>query len=125
VQGPAEAAWITVRDSALLPIMPKLTVDNYGKLDTALQGLVNSQRDTVQARRRLDALINTAQERPMDTALANDLLETLNLYREFERGYCGRVQGFRIDNEVVLAGKVLDRAAAAQTAEAATEDPQP
>ena len=72
VQGPAEAAWITVRDSALLPIMPKLTVDNYGKLDTALEGMVNRQRDTIQARRRLAALINTAQERPMDMALADD-----------------------------------------------------
>jgi hypothetical protein len=125
VQGPADSAWITVRDSALLPIMPKLTVDNYGKLDSSFQGLVNRQRDTVQARRRLAALINTAQERPMDTALANDLLEALNLYREYERGYCNLVHGFRIDNEVVLAGTVLDRAAVAQAAEPPTDEPNP
>ena len=29
----ADAAWITIRDSALLPIMPKFTVDNAWKID--------------------------------------------------------------------------------------------
>ena len=36
---PSDAAWVTMRDSALLPIIPPTLVGNYWKIETTIQGL--------------------------------------------------------------------------------------
>jgi hypothetical protein len=105
---PADTAWITIRDSALLPIMPKLTVDNYWKLDTTSDALQTRNQAANEDRRRLQALIQTAHQRPMDQAFANDLLLSLNQGRADEQSYCNMLGNYSDENETALAGKTID-----------------
>ncbi len=105
---PADAAWITMRDSALLPIMPKLTVDNYWKLDVTGQAVQEHSHSASESRLRLNALILTAHQRPIDPVLANDLLLALNQFRQEEQSYCTSLNDLRDENEIVLYGKELD-----------------
>ena len=88
--------------------MPKLTIDNYWKIDTTLDAMIKRGDDTSNARRQLQALIDSAHERPMDIGLANDLLAALNVYRQGERSYCSLAQALRDDSELALAGKRID-----------------
>lgn len=105
---PADSAWITMRDSALLPIMPKLTVDNYWKLDTTAEAVQVRNQTQADSGGRLSALIQAAHQRPMDQALANDLLLRLNEFRQDEQSYCTVLGYFHDENEIVLAGKAID-----------------
>jgi hypothetical protein len=105
---PADAAWITIRDSALLPIMPKLTVDNYWKLDVTGQAVLEHNRTASESRQQLNALLQVAHQRPMDQALANELLLSLNQFRQAEQSYCTSLGDFRDENEIVLSGKELN-----------------
>ncbi len=104
---PPDAAWITIRDSGLLPIMPKLTIDNYWKIDYTNQAVGRVGQAASTARAQLGALIETAHQRPMDQALADDLLLRLNQYRTDENNFCGLLAFFRQANELVLAGKSM------------------
>jgi hypothetical protein len=105
---PADAAWVTVRDSALLPIMPKATVDNYWKIDTINEGLRLRGLDAGVSSRRLSAATNVAAQRPMDLALANDILLALNQTREDARSYCSLARGYRKAIDQALADQVID-----------------
>ncbi len=105
---PGDAAWITVRDSGLLPIMPKLTIGNYWKIDYTNVAVGRRGQEAGAARGRLQSLLETARQRPMDQALADDLLLRLNEYRTDENVYCGLLSAFREMNEVGLADKVID-----------------
>ncbi len=103
-----DAAWVTIRDSALLPIMPKLIIDNHWRLDAtrdAMQSATASASARVSAVR---ALIASAQERPMDEALAKDLLLALEQSRDAEANYCRLVAEFGRENELALKGQVID-----------------
>jgi len=105
---PGDAAWITIRDSALLPIMPKLTIGNYWKIDYTNAAVSQRGQETLASRNRLRSLIETSHQRPMDQALADDLLLRLNEYRTDENAYCGLLAAFRRMNELGLENKVID-----------------
>jgi hypothetical protein len=108
---PANAAWTTVRDSALLPIMPKLMVDNYWKIDTTNEIWATRNQQVQAVRFRLLALMEAAHDRPMDLAQANDLLLSMYEFREGEQSLCSNLDFFGKNNEKALAGQVLDAAA--------------
>jgi hypothetical protein len=105
---PGDAAWMTIRDSALLPIMPKLTIGNYWKIDYTNQAVSLRFHEASVARSQAQSLVETARQRPMDQALANDLLLRLNEYRTDENTYCGLLAAFREMNEAGLTGKAID-----------------
>ena len=121
---PADAAWITVRDSALLPIMPKATVDNYWKIDTINQGLRLRGQDAGASLRRLHVATNLAAQRPMDHALANDLQLALNQFREDALAYCSLARGFREVTNKALAGQVIDTVGDLMRAQPAAAGPR-
>jgi hypothetical protein len=122
---PADAAWITIRDSGLLPIMPKLTVDNYWKLD-ALGAVVTKMGEEAEMNgRRVTALIHAAHQRPMDAGLAHDLLLSLDEYQVSEWNRCEVVRAFRGTNEVALAGKRIDIDPSAVSSALASPPPSP
>ncbi len=105
---PADAAWITIRDSALLPIMPKLAVDNGWKIEATNEAMVLYGRGADQAGRRLQAALAVAGQRPLDNALADDILSKLNEFRAEEASYCEMAGYLGSDNEDNLAGRRLD-----------------
>ncbi|MEI9890576.1 MAG: hypothetical protein WDN45_08240 [Caulobacteraceae bacterium] len=88
--------------------MPKLTIDNYWKIDATLEGMGQRSEDASRSWRELEATIDTALERPMDLALANGLLASLNAYRQNEWSYCNFLKSFSEDSEMGLAGKMID-----------------
>jgi hypothetical protein len=121
---PADAAWITIRDGALLPIMPKATVDNYWKIDTTGLALSLRGQDAGASLRRLHAVTNVAAQRSMDLALANDLLLALNQFREDEQTYCGLARAYRSEIETALAGQVIDTVSVLMRAQPAAARPR-
>jgi hypothetical protein len=109
---PANAAWITIRDSALLPIMPKLVVDNWWKIDVTNESLATHNSEAQRVRYRMLAQMDAAHERPADPAQTNDLLLTMHEFQETERTLCRNLGYFRDDNEKALAGRPIDGASA-------------
>jgi hypothetical protein len=105
---PADAAWITIRDSALLPIMPKLAIDNGWKIEATSEAMVLHSQDANQAGRRLQAALAVAAQRPLDAPLADDILLKLNEFRTEEASYCDMARIFGDTIEKSLAGQRID-----------------
>jgi hypothetical protein len=105
---PGDAAWVTIRDSALLSIMPQRTIDNYWKIDATNESMTLHSRQAGEAFRRLQALAAVSGERPMDEALANDVLLKLNEFAAEEASYCAEAEALRRLNEQGLAGQAID-----------------
>jgi hypothetical protein len=105
---PADAAWITIRDSALLPIMPKLAIDNGWKIDATSESMVLHSQDVNHAGRRLEAALAVGAQRPLDDALADDILLKLNEFKVEAASYCGMARILRDAIEMSLAGQRID-----------------
>ena len=105
---PADAAWITIRDSALLPIMPKQTIDNGWKIEVTSESMVLHSQDVNHAGRRLEAALAVGAQRPLDDALADDILLKLNEFRVEAASYCGMARILRDAIEMSLAGQRID-----------------
>jgi hypothetical protein len=110
---PSDAAWITVRDSALLPIIPPTLVGNYWKIETTIQGLEVRYHDSTRSRNHANSLLNL---QPGASMLApqevDSLLLALSDYREHLRGYRSLLLGFFAENDLALSGTAIDFRAA-------------
>jgi hypothetical protein len=105
---PADAAWITIRDSSLLPIMPKLVVDNGWKIEATTEAMVLHSQSGGEASLRLQAVLAVGAQRPLDEALANDILLKLNEFRVEEASYCRLAHILSGLIETNLAGRRID-----------------
>jgi hypothetical protein len=105
---PADAAWITIRDSALLPIMPKLAIDNGWKIEVTNEAMVLHDQAAGQAGRRLQAALAVGVQRPLDDAHADDILLKLNEFRIEEAAVCEMAGYLDSAIETNLAGRRID-----------------
>ena len=105
---PADAAWLTIRDSALLPIMPKLTVDNYGKLDMMVELVRGAVSENIQSNGQILGVVMAAHGRPMDQPLAEQFLQRLGEYRGGWNARCAWIANFGEMNQMALAGRRID-----------------
>jgi len=113
---PADAAWIAIRDSALLPIMPKLMVDNAWKVDATQIYLRSKMDDLIRTSDQADAALSLRRSAPHDSDL--DRTARLRLAElQVQESQLIRVFGeFRHANEQMLRGDRIDTVADLQKA---------
>jgi hypothetical protein len=106
---PSDAAWITMRDSALLPIIPPTLVGNYWKIETTIQGIEVRYHDGTRSKNHVNSLLNLKPDASMLAPQEVDtLLLALSDYREHLRGYRSLLLTFLAQNDLALAGTVID-----------------
>ncbi len=110
---PADAAWITMRDSALLPIIAPTLVANYWKIETTIQGLALRYHNSIASRNHANGLLKLQPGASALTPQESDaLLVALSEYREHLRGTRRLLLTFLAANELALAGKTINSTAA-------------
>jgi hypothetical protein len=119
---PGDAAWITMRDSALLPIVPKTLVGNYWKIETTLQILEERYRDSARSKSRVNGLLKL---QPAAAVLEREeveaLRQALSEYREHVQAVHSLLLSFLAANGLALAGKEIDLASQMAAKEQLTE----
>jgi hypothetical protein len=115
---PADAAWIAIRDSALLPIMPKLLVDNAWKVDATQVYLRSKMEDLVRASDQADAALNLRRSAPHDADLERTARLRLAELQVQESRLIVIFGVFRGANEQMLRGERIDTVADLQKARA-------
>jgi hypothetical protein len=107
---PTDAAWITIRDSALLPIMPKLVVDNGWKVDSTNNYLRDQMREIRQNADRAEAALSVRQATPGDAELGRTARLRLAELRVQEIGLIAAIGEFQQINDQMLRGERIDTA---------------
>jgi hypothetical protein len=108
---PADAAWIAIRDSALLPIMPKLLVDNGWKVDATNGYLVLLTHEISQAADEAEAALAVRQSSPGDPELERTARLRLAELRVKEAKLIGAMGEFQHINAQMLRGERIDTVA--------------
>jgi hypothetical protein len=108
---PGRVAWQGIRDSALLPLMPSRTVDNYWKIDSMIGAFETRMIDL---RRSLDKT-NGAVEAMRgggggggDRAICNETLMALSEIKQTALSVTQLAGLMRASNEKALAGEHID-----------------
>ena len=102
---PSEAAWLGMRDSALLPLMPSVLADNYWKIDTFNAVLAGRRDDLFRARDEAAASVNVLRSGVRDRHACSNAIFYLQRLREEEETLRGQAEAFRLSNEEVLNGE--------------------
>ena len=108
---PTDVAWITIRDSALLPIMPKLVVDNGWKVDSTNIYMRDKMRDIRLNADRAEAALAVLRATPGDAELGRTARLRLAELRVEEIGLIGAIGEFQQVNDQMLRGERIDTAA--------------
>jgi hypothetical protein len=115
---PADAAWTAIRDSALLPIMPKLLIDNGWKVD-ATQGYLDSRMSAItQSSDQAEAALAARQATPGDADLGRTARLRLAELRVQEVRLIGGMAEFQRIDEQMVRGERIDTPGASQPAPA-------
>jgi hypothetical protein len=105
---PSDSAWLTIKDSALLPIVDKTLVRNYWAVDAVQQSIVFASQESWNGRVQLDALLNMRSTQQIASAQERDaLLLALSNFREQQVRLRGQMAAFNTFNSAALAGKTL------------------
>jgi len=106
---PSDSAWLTIKDSALLPIVDKTLVSNYWGVDAVQQSIVFASQESWNSRVQLDALLNMRTTQQIASAQERDaLLLALSNFREQQIRLRGQMAAFNTFNNLALAGKLLE-----------------
>jgi cold shock CspA family protein len=104
---PSDSAWLTIKDSALLPIVDKTLVRNFWGVDAVQQSIVFTSQESWNSRVALDALFNMRTTRQIASAQERDaLLLALSNFREQQMRLRGQMVAFNTFNNLALAGKI-------------------
>jgi hypothetical protein len=105
---PSDSAWLTIKDSALLPIVDKTLVSNYWGVDAVQGSIVFTSQESWNSRVQLDALLNMRTTQQIASAQERDaLLLALSNFREQQIRLRGQMTAFNTFNNAALAGKLL------------------
>lgn len=105
---PSDTAWLTIKDSALLPIVDKALVRNYWAVDAVQESIVFTSQESWNSRVQLDALLNMRTTQQIASAQERDaLLLALSGFREQQIRLRGQMLAFNTFNDAALAGKRL------------------
>jgi hypothetical protein len=105
---PSDAAWLTIKDSALLPIVDKGLVSSYWGVDAVQASIVFTSQESWNSRVQLDALLNMRTTQQIASAQERDaLLLALSNFREQQIRLRGQMVAFNGINDAALAGKHL------------------
>jgi hypothetical protein len=105
---PSDAAWLTIKDSALLPIVDKALVRNYWIVDAVQASIVFTSQESWTSRVQLDALLDMRTTHQIASAQERDaLLLALSNFREQQIRLRGQMVVFNKVNDAALAEKHL------------------
>jgi hypothetical protein len=102
-----DSAWLGVRDSALLPMMPKEVVDNYWKMDATGQQLIPLLHDVQLSFNDADAEIAALQAGVADPQVCGRAIQSLYRLRSAEHSLLNWILFYQTANEQVLRGERL------------------
>jgi hypothetical protein len=102
-----DSAWLGVRDSALLPMMPKEVVDNYWKMDATGQQLIPLVHDVQSSFNDADAEIAALQAGVADPQVCGRAIQSLYRLRSAEHSLLNWILFYQTANEQVLRGERL------------------
>jgi hypothetical protein len=105
-QYPSDSAWLTIKDSALLPIVDQALVNNYWGVDAVQASIVFTSQESWTSRVQLDALLNMRATQQIASAQERDaLLLALSNFRQQQIRLRGQMVAFTTLNDAALAGK--------------------
>jgi hypothetical protein len=105
---PSDVAWLTIKDSALLPIVDQTLVRKYWVVDAVQASIVFTSQESWNSRLQLDALLNMRTTQQIASAQERDaLLLALSNFREQQIRLRGQMTAFNTLNNAALAGKQL------------------
>lgn len=102
-----DSAWLGVRDSALLPMMPKDVVDNYWKLDATGQQLLPILHDAQLSFNDAEAAVSALKANVSDAQSCVRAVQSLYRLRSAEQSLVNWVSFYQSANEQVLRGERL------------------
>ena len=102
-----DSAWLGVRDSALLPMMPKDVVDNYWKLDATGQQLIPILQDAQVSFNDAEAAVSALRAGASDAQSCARAVHSLYRLRSAEQSLVNWVSFYQTANEQVLLGERL------------------
>ena len=105
---PSDSAWLTIKESALLPIVDKALVRNYWGVDAVQASIVFTSQESWNSRVQLDALFDMRTTQQIASAQERDaLLLALSNFRAQQIRLRGQMLAFTAINDAALAGKHL------------------
>ena len=107
---PADAAWVSIRDSALLPIIPKLLADNAWKVDATNDYIQIKEREISQSTDRAEAALAVRQATPGDPELGRTARLRIAELRAEEVHLIAALAEFKTINQQMLRGERIDTA---------------
>jgi hypothetical protein len=113
---PADAAWTAIRDSGLLPIMPKLLIDNGWKVEATQEYLDSRMSAITQSADQAEAALAVRQAAPGDADLARTARLRLAELRVQEARLIRTMAKFQIADEQLVRGERIDTPGASQPA---------
>ena len=102
-----DSAWLGVRDSALLPMMPKEVVDNYWKLDATGQQLIPLLHDVQLSFNDAEAYVTALQAGVADPQACERTVQSLYRLKSAEQTLLNWISFYDAANEQVLRGERL------------------
>jgi hypothetical protein len=103
---PRDSAWITIKDSALLPIVDQALVNSYWDVDAVQASIVFTSQESWNSRVQLDALLNLHATQQVASAQERDaLLLALSNFRQQQIRLRGQMVAFTTLNDAALTGK--------------------
>ena len=118
---PSDSAWLTIKDSGLLPIVDKTLVSSYWDVDAVQGSIVFTSQESWNSRVQLDALLNMHTTQQVASAQERDaLLLALSNFREQQIRLRRQMAAFTTLNNLALEGK---RAKLLETQPSSIEQP--
>ena len=105
---PSDSAWMSIRDSALLPIMPKALIADYWKIDSTHAGLAAKRDGLVNAYHAAEAGLLALKLDPENAGLKQAAILRLADLQQDVSSYLWSLEFFRRQNELVLKGQALN-----------------
>lgn len=102
-----DSAWLGVRDSALLPMMPKELVDNYWKMDATGQQLIPILHDEQLSFSDAEAAVSALQDGVSDPQTCARAIQSLYRLRSAQHTLLNWIAFYQTANEQVLRGERL------------------
>jgi len=105
---PSDTAWIMMRDSALLPVVPNSLVQNYWKIEAILAALDRRKWEAERSRYNLDALLHIADKPAVLSPQRRESLQiAFSEHNEILSRYRATLVAFDVQNDMALSNKVI------------------
>ncbi len=105
---PGDAAWLAIQYSGLLPIMPKLVIANYWKVDRTNEFLAERSIRFNEAYLEALAALQAYHASGENPSSREQVLLRLANAKNLGHSYISVARSFRAENEWALAGKEID-----------------